>query len=204
LYSFMSFSSSLPNSNAFGNVGPAQAVFGMAVFFGGAAQFIAGLLQFRVGNTFGCTLHCSYGAFWLAYAMFLIPSLGIEAAYNGDTRAYSVHLGIFNILWSLLTWLFFIAALRTNITILGVLFSLAMAFFLLAVANFIETTHTTSAVRVNRAGAAFAIISAILALYAGISGLMVEDTTPVRFPLGELPLRRSSSTEKHADKERVN
>lgn len=197
--------SSLPNANAFGTVGPDQAVFGLAVFFGGAAQFVAGIMQFRVGNTFGCTLHCSYGAFWLAFAMFLIPSLGLQAAYNGDTRAFSVHLGIFNILWSLLTWIFFVAALRTNLAILGVLFTLAMAFFFLAVANFIETTHVTNAVRVNRAGGAFAIMSAVLALYAGASGLMVEDTTPVRFPLGELPLRRPGRGTKHAhDKERVN
>lgn len=52
---------SLPDANSFGSVGPYQAIFGLAVFYGGTAQFIAGIMEFRVGNTFGCTVHCSYG-----------------------------------------------------------------------------------------------------------------------------------------------
>lgn len=197
---------SLPNSDALGTIGPDQAVFGLAVFFGGLAQLIAGIMEFRVGNTFGCTLHCSYGAFWLAFAMFLIPSLGIKAAYGGDMRAFSVHLGIFLILWCLLTVIFFLAALRTNLAILGVLGCLAMAFLLLAIAQFIMTTHLTAAIRVNRAGGAFAIICALLALYSGASGLMVEDTTWLRFPLGEIPygVKEKAKSKGPHDKERVN
>lgn len=67
---------------------------------GGTVQIIAGIMEFRVGNTFGSTVHCSYGAFWLSYAMFLLPYLGIEAAYNGNERAYTFALGIYLILWS--------------------------------------------------------------------------------------------------------
>jgi hypothetical protein len=70
--------SRLPNSNPEGTVGPDQAVFGLAIFMGGFAQFVAGIMEFRVGNTFGTTVHCGYGAFWLSFAMFLIPSLDIK------------------------------------------------------------------------------------------------------------------------------
>ena len=177
---------SLPNSDPFGSVGPDQAVFGLAVFFGGAAQFVAGLMEFRVGNTFGTTVHCSYGAFWLSFSMFIVPSLGIRDAYGTDERAYSVALGIFLISWCLLTLLFFIAALRTNIAILAVLGCLAIAFFLLALAQFIKVPHPVGAVRVNQAGGAFSIITALLAFYAGGSGIMREETTWVKFPLGEI------------------
>lgn len=167
-----------------GNVGPDQAIFGLAVFFGGAAQFIAGIMEFRVGNTFGTTVHCSYGAFWLAFAMFLVPSLGIKQAYQGDERAYTFALGIFLLLWCFLTLIFFVAALRTNIAILVVLSFLALAFFFLSIAQFVSTTHLTAAIRVNRAGGVFAVICALAAFYTGSSGLMTEDTTWVRFPLG--------------------
>lgn len=142
-------------------------------------------MEFRVGNTFGTTVHCSYGAFWLAFAMFLIPSLGIKEAYAGDARAFSFAVGIFLILWCFLTIIFFVAALRTNIAILVVLGLLAIAFLFLSIAQFISTTHTTSAVRVNRAGGAFAVLCAFSAFYAGSAGIMTKATTWVVFPLGE-------------------
>ncbi|KAK4073941.1 hypothetical protein H0G86_003405 [Trichoderma simmonsii] len=177
----------LPNSNPLGNVGPDQAVFGVAVFFGGMAQFVAGVMEFVLGNTFGCTLHCSYGAFWLAFAMFSVPTLGIQAAYNGDQRAFSFAVGIFLIIWCFLTIIFFVAALKTNFTILMVLGLLALSFFFLSIAQFVSTEHTTAAVRLNRAGGAFAVFCAMFAFYAGAAGLMLKDTTFVTFPLGEIP-----------------
>ena len=145
-------------------------------------------MEFRVGNTFGTTVHCSYGAFWLSYAMFLIPYLEIEEAYKGNERAYTFALGIYLILWCFLTLIFLIAALRTNVTILCVFFFLVLAFFFLSLANFITTEHPTAAVRVNKAGGAFTVICAFCAFYAGSSGLMIPQTTFVRFPLGEIPV----------------
>lgn len=178
----------LPHSNPQGNVGPNQAVFGLAIFMGGTAQFIAGIMEFRVGNTFGATIHCSYGAFWLSYAMFLIPYLGIETAYSGDKRAYTFAQGIYLILWCFLTFLFLLAALRTNIVILLLFFFLVLAYFFLSLANFIATEHHTASVRVNKVGGAFTVTCAFCAFYAGSSGLMVPESTFIRFPLGEIPV----------------
>lgn len=159
---------------------------------GGTAQFVAGILEFRVGNTFGSTVHCSYGAFWLSYAMFLIPYLGIRSAYQGDEAAYMFAVGIFLILWCFLTLLFLIAALRTNFTILLVLFFLFMAFLLLSIAQFTTTQVPARSLRLNKAGGAFAVVSAFVSFYAGASGLMVKDTTFVKFPLGEIPFSGGS------------
>lgn len=154
---------------------------------GGTVQIIAGIMEFRVGNTFGSTIHCSYGAFWLSYAMFLIPYLGIEASYKGDARAYTFAQAIYLILWCFLTVLFLIAALRTNLAILSVFFFLILAFLFLSLANFIATEHPGPSVRVNKVGGAFTVVCAFCAFYAGASGLMVPETTYVRFPLGEIP-----------------
>lgn len=181
---------SLPDSNPMnGSVGPDQAIFGLAVFFGGIAQLFAGIMEFRVGNTFGCTLHTSYSGFWLAFAMFQVPELGIKAAYKGDDRAYSFALGVFLISWCFLTVIFFIGALRTNITILLVLGFLALAFLFLSLANFLSTTHPVAAMRINKTGGAFSVICAVLAFYAGSAGIMTADTTWVRLPLGEIDVR---------------
>lgn len=154
---------------------------------GGAAQFVAGIMQFRVGNTFGSTVHCSYAAFWLSYAMFLIPSLDIMGAYKGDERAYTYAVGIYLTLWCFLTFIFLIAALRTNIVILLLFFFLTLAFLFLAIANYLRTEHTAASVRVNKTGGAFAVICAAVAFYGGAAGLMLPETTFVRFPLGEFP-----------------
>jgi succinate-acetate transporter protein len=188
----------LPNSNPHGGVGPDQVVFGLAVFFGGTAQFVAGIMEFVCGNTFGTTVHCAYGAFWLAYAMFLIPSLGIQGAYMGDERAFSFALGIFLILWCFLTLLFLVGALRTNMAIIGVLGFLTLAFFFLALAEFTVTTHPTASVRLNKAGGAFSVICALLAFYAGASGIMQPETTWVRFPLGVISRAQPAASSKSA------
>lgn len=176
----------LPDENPEGDVGPFQAVFGLALFMGGLAQFVAGIMEFRVGNTFGTTVHCSYGAFWFSFAMFMIPGLGIEDAYKGDAHAYSFALGIYLILWCFLTFIFLVAALRTNWSIVSVFFFLVLAFLFLSIAQFIQTTHPTASIRVNKTGGAFAVICAFLAFYAGSSGLMLEETTFVRLPLGPI------------------
>ena len=154
---------------------------------GGLAQLIAGIMEFRVGNTFGTTVHASYGAFWLSYAMFKVPSLGIEAAYGGDERAYTFALGIYLTLWGFLTFLFFVAALRTNLTILTVFFFLTLAFLFLGLSEFLTTSNFDVSVRLNKAGGAFSVICAFAAFYAGASGLMLPETTWVRFPLGAIP-----------------
>jgi len=183
----------LPDGNSFGNVGPYQAVFGLAIFYGGTAQFIAGLMEFRVGNTFGTTVHVSYGAFWLSFAMFIYPPVQIESAYNGDARAYTVHIGIYLIAWAIFTLMLFFGALKTNIAILFTLFTLFLAFFFLSIAQFIHVTHETAALRVNRTGGAFALLAAAGAFYAGSSGLMQPETTWIRLPLGELKYHESGA-----------
>lgn len=152
---------------------------------GGLAQLIAGMMEFRVGNTFGTTVHISYGAFWLSYAMFHVPSLGLHAAYQNDERAITFAIGIYLILWGFLTFLFLLAALRTNIAIVAVFTTLVLAFLFLSIANFIATTHPNAAVAVNKTGGAISVICAFLAFYAGSSGLMLPETTFLKFPLGK-------------------
>jgi len=183
----------LPHSNPEGKVGPDQAVFGLALFMGGLAQFVAGIMEFRVGNTFGTTVHCSYGAFWFSFAMFLIPGLGIQDAYGGDARAFSFAVGIYLLAWCFLTGVFLIAALRTNWSIISVFVTLTLAFFFLSIAQFIATEHPNASIGVNKTGGAFAVICSMTAFYAGASGLMVPETTFVRFPLGAIATRQAST-----------
>src|SRR6266568_8506998 len=57
-------------------------VIGLAIFYGGIVQILAGLQEFRAGNTFGATAFCSYGGFWLAVGAILTPAFGVLTAYK--------------------------------------------------------------------------------------------------------------------------
>lgn len=105
-------------------------IMGMGIFFGGGAQFIAGLMEWKKGNNFGSIAFMSYGAFWLSLVFtWMAPIVGAE---KPTPAAMGVYLGI----WGLFTTVNFIQTLIGH-TVGKLLFgSLASLFFLLAAANF--------------------------------------------------------------------
>ncbi|KAA8915568.1 hypothetical protein TRICI_002307 [Trichomonascus ciferrii] len=176
----------LPNSDPSAGPGPDTAIIGMALFMGGAAQFAAGMWEFKVGNIFGATAFTSYGAFWLSYSAFKIEAFGVAAGYKGDERALSYALGIYLTLWGFLTLCFFLCALRTSIGLLSTLGTLIIAFLFLAISEFLKTNNAGSAVGMEKAGGAMSVICAACAFYTGVSKLMVPEFTYLRLPEGHL------------------
>ncbi len=70
-FALTTFVLSAHNAGLFGTVGNAI-VIGLAIFYGGAAQFMAGMWEFRNKNTFGATAFSTYGAFWLSLGTYLL------------------------------------------------------------------------------------------------------------------------------------
>src|SRR5438067_3337692 len=97
-------------------------VVGLALFYGGIAQLLAGMWEFRSGNTFGATAFASYGGFWLALASVLVPGLGIAAAYKGADLHTA--LGFFLLGWTIFTFVMFIATFRSTMALIAVFFVL--------------------------------------------------------------------------------
>jgi succinate-acetate transporter protein len=170
------------------NFGPNQSVLGLALFMGGLVQIIVAVMEFSVGNTFGMTTHGSYGAFWLSYAMFLIPSLGIQGAYSGDTRAYSFSMGIYLITWCLVTTVFLIASLKTNLATVLLYVFLFLSYLFLSIANFILTMNPVVSVALYKAGGVFSVICATFAFYLGSSALVSRETSYWELPLGTMKI----------------
>lgn len=105
-------------------------IMGMGVFYGGIAQLIAGILEFRQGNTFGGTAFVSYGSFWLSLVfIWTMPGLGLPAA---DPASMGCYLAV----WGLFTFALFIGTLRGKTIGKLVFGSLTVLFALLALANF--------------------------------------------------------------------
>jgi succinate-acetate transporter protein len=105
-------------------------VLGVALAYGGIAQFAAGMWEFRTGNTFGAVAFTSYGAFWVSFwalITFFAPTIPAEHA--------GAAIGLYLISWGIFTAYMFIASLRTTGAIALVLLLLTITFLLLGIGN---------------------------------------------------------------------
>jgi succinate-acetate transporter protein len=106
-------------------------IFAMGLFYGGLAQIIAGILEFRKGNTFGTLAFTSYGLFWISLvALLLFPKMGLAAAV--DSTSMALYLGV----WGLFTLYMFVGTLKKNAALQFVFGSLVVLFFLLAIGDY--------------------------------------------------------------------
>jgi hypothetical protein len=118
-------------------------IMAMGIFYGGIAQVLAGILEFKNGNTFGTTAFCSYGLFWLSLvALLLFPEMGLAARVDPNS------MGAYFVLWGIFTAYMFFGSLKMSRGLQVVFLSLATLFFLLAANEF-----TGVAVIKNIAGA---------------------------------------------------
>src|SRR6516225_3683235 len=72
---------SMINTNLVG-IGALPIVFGVALAYGGIAQFAAGLWEFRTGNTFGAVAFCSFGAFWISFYFLAHTTIAAASAHS--------------------------------------------------------------------------------------------------------------------------
>jgi uncharacterized protein len=112
------------------STGGEPVVFGLALAYGGIAQLLAGMWEFRTGNTFGATAFTSYGAFWLSF-------WALVQFYEKDiTKADAGHaVGLYLIAWGIFTAYMFVASLRTSGAVALVFILLAVTFIVLGIGN---------------------------------------------------------------------
>jgi succinate-acetate transporter protein len=108
----------------------ASVVVPLAFAYGGLAQIIAGVLEFRNGNTFGTVAFISYGTFWWWYALLLWT---VGAGWLKAPHASGI--GITLLLWGIFTFYMWIATFRLNRVLWLIFLTLWIAFFLLAGAD---------------------------------------------------------------------
>lgn len=147
-----------------------------AVFYGGVAQFVAGMWQFRRGETFSATAFSSYGMFWmgLASAVFLLDYGIITAAAFASVEKVSL------ISWTIFTFYMWIGTFKTNWALVSTFTALLATFILL------DVSLITGITMIRTIGGVSGIITAFFAWY--ISGAEVINETWGReaFPLGNI------------------
>ncbi|KAJ2498824.1 hypothetical protein GGF44_003108 [Coemansia sp. RSA 1694] len=146
---------------------PPNVVVGLAFYYGGLCQLLAGMWEFASGNTFGATAFSSYGGFWLAYAAILKPDYGIlDALSKAGTTTTQHALGIFLLGWVIMTFIFFLATLRTNLGMCLLFAFLDITFILLCAGEWTGKVHVT------QAGGYFGMLTALIAWYNAAADLI--------------------------------
>jgi succinate-acetate transporter protein len=111
-------------------------ILAMGIFYGGMAQIIAGIMEWKKNNTFGTTAFTSYGLFWLTLVgLILMPGLGL------GTKTSEPAMIAYFFMWGLFTFVMFIGTLKLNRALQFVFFSLTVLFFLLAIRDY---THSAT------------------------------------------------------------
>ena len=152
--------------------GGGNVVIGLAIFYGGIVQLIAGIQEFRQGNTFGATAFCSYGGFWLALGFVLLPPTGIGAVLVA-TRTLGPALAVFLLGWTIFTFLLLIATLRISGALVGVFFLLFLTFLALTIGWWVGSPLVPSTTWIQ-IGGYLGIATAIVAWYAALAGVLTS------------------------------
>ncbi len=128
-FALTTFVLSMFNADLIGKGGE-PVVLGLALAYGGLAQLLAGMWEFKRGNTFAAVAFTSYGAFWLSYwALVAFYAKGIPLGDAGDA------VGLFLIAWGIFTAYMWVASLRISAGVMVVFLLLAITFFLLGFGN---------------------------------------------------------------------
>jgi succinate-acetate transporter protein len=151
-------------------------ILAMGICYGGAAQIIAGIMEWRKGNTFATTAFVSYGLFWLSLVALIIhPKLGWGAP--SDETAMAAYLAM----WGLFTAVMFIGTLRLNRALQVVFATLTILFFLLAIGD-----YTNASAGFKHFTGYEGIFCGFSAIYAGLAQVLNEVFGKTVLPLGSV------------------
>lgn len=153
-------------------------VLGLALAYGGIAQILAGMWEFRTGNTFGAVAFTSFGAFWISFwALITFFAGDIPAEHLGAA------VGLYLIAWGLFTTYMWVASLRTTAAVNLVFLLLAITFFVLGIGDAVGNDT------ISKLGGWLGLATAVAAWYASFAG--VTNFTFGREVLPVRPLQRA-------------
>ncbi|MDT5313589.1 MAG: uncharacterized protein QOE74_2609 [Mycobacterium sp.] len=168
---------SLFNAGLVGPASLAAVVLPLALLYGGLAQVLAGMWEFRNDNTFGAVAFTSFGAFWISYFVYvreIVPALPPADAHTAT--------GIFLLMWTIFTAYMTLAALKTNAVLIAIFSTLLVTFVLLTIGDFTEIAA------LRHAGGYVGLLVAAVAWYGSAAG--VVNSTWGRTVLPVFPIAR--------------
>ncbi|KAH6976981.1 GPR1/FUN34/yaaH family-domain-containing protein [Ilyonectria robusta] len=180
--------------------GSGAASNGAYVFMGGLLMLVGGLLEWVLGNSFPAVVFCSFGGFWFSYGATLIPSFaayasyapaGAESAAEGlSTTGFNASFGFWLLFMGVLTTIFFVCSLRTNVAFVVIFFSLQICFYLLTAGFWaLARDNVGNANLANKliiGGGACGFVCCLSGWYILIAIMLAVVDFPVQIPVGDL------------------
>ncbi len=138
-------------------------ILAMGIFYGGIAQVIAGILEYKKGNTFAYTAFTSYGMFWLTLVFLIVaPKMGLT------TPTEHAYMGWYLAVWGLFTFFMYLGTKGKSPVLRFVFGSLVVLFFLLAVRDW------TGSVLIGTIAGWEGIVCGASAFYLGVAEVLQE------------------------------
>jgi uncharacterized protein len=149
-------------------------VLGLAIAYGGLAQLLAGMWEFRTGNTFGAVAFTSYGAFWISF-YFLVQVQLPGLAKGGDAGNA---IGLYLWAWAIFTGYMFLCSFASARAVSVVFLLLTLTFVFLGIGNSGASNNTI------HIGGFIGLATALAALYTSCAEVMFAQYGRWVLPIG--------------------
>ncbi|KAB2826360.1 acetate uptake transporter [Aliivibrio finisterrensis] len=158
------------------------AILSMGIFYGGLAQVIAGIMEYKKGNTFGTTAFTSYGFFWLSLVgLILMPEMGLGQATS------AAFMGWYLAMWGVLTFFLFLGTFnypRAKQVVFG---SLTILFALLSARDF------TGSVVIGHMAGYVGLFCGLSAMYFSMAQVINGEYGRTVLPVGEMKAKETAA-----------
>lgn len=149
-------------------------ILAMGLCYGGVAQIIAGIMEWKKGNTFATTAFISYGFFWLTLvALIVLPKL-VPGVTPTNNEAMAAFFGM----WGVFTAVMFVGTFKLNRALQVVFGSLTLLFFLLVAVKLGENPALEHFTGFE------GIFCGLSAIYTGLAQVLNEVSGKTVLPLG--------------------
>ncbi|GFO63194.1 acetate uptake transporter [Geomonas paludis] len=163
-------------------------VLWLGLCFGGTAQMIAGLMEFKTGNNFGFCAFTGYGAFWISLCLMIIFGKNADLVKAYPTLAFNANdLGFYLVAWTVFTFILFIASMKHHATLAFIFLTLLLGFIGLDVKEF------TGSALAGTFAAYDLLVCAFSALYLMTVAVYAE--SGINLPVGEPWIKESTAAE---------
>jgi succinate-acetate transporter protein len=156
-------------------------ILAMGLAYGGLAQVIVGVMEFKKGNTFGMVAFTSYGLFWWSLvALLVLPSFSFAGISSPSTASMAASL----CMWGLFTFAMFFGTIKSNRALQFVFMSLAILFFMLVIRELTGNPVLFGDITFNTITGIEGVITGASAVYLGIAEVLNEAHQKTVLPIG--------------------
>ncbi|KAF1948495.1 GPR1/FUN34/YaaH-class plasma membrane protein-like protein [Byssothecium circinans] len=207
LISLFPLSMALMGWRGAGNNGASS--IGSYFFFGGVLMIVGSIGEWIIGNTFPFVAFGSFGAFWLAFAATLTPEYNAFGAYSTtsnpvdglNTVGFRSGFAFFLLSMALLSFIFFVCSLRTNVCFAAIFFFLVLTFCMLTAAYLqLNNRNEDMAASLLKAGGAFGFVTCIFGWWIFVAIMLASLDFPFALPVGDLSRFIKAASERDAEK----